>query len=121
LQLKIETRLGLTQRAAQTQVHSRRARERLETMNRLNQDLTRNPDDPRIPWELGQTAHESGWFLLAARCFQASLALDPTFGPARASLAALHSAHPELARAPGRPTLLPPGAGVALPSVSATP
>ena len=77
-------------------------------MNQLNNEIARHPDDPKLLWKMGQTALEGGSFLLASRCFEAALALDPNFEPARASLAALRAAQPDLARAPGRPTLFPP-------------
>jgi Tfp pilus assembly protein PilF len=69
---------------------------------------------------MGQTAWEAGSFLLASRCFEAALALDPNFQQARASLAALRAAQPDLARSPGRSTLFNPEVGI-LSASSVTP
>jgi tetratricopeptide (TPR) repeat protein len=109
LLLTIESRLGLTQRAAATQVRRQRAQDRSKLMSDLNEQIALHPDDPKLPWRLGEAAQEGGSFLLALRCFQAALALDPRFEPARRSLAALQGSHPELAHEPGRATLLPLG------------
>jgi tetratricopeptide (TPR) repeat protein len=102
LLLKIETTLGRTERVAATLRRRKAAEDRLRVMNQLAEDLSRRPDDPEPPWKMGRVAEESGMLLLAGRCFEAALALAPDFRPARESLAALHAAHPELARAPGR-------------------
>jgi tetratricopeptide (TPR) repeat protein len=100
LLLKIETRLGLTERLAATLQRRKKAQDRMRLMNQVADDLSRRPDDPELPWKMGRAAEESGMFLLAGRCFEAALALAPDFRPARESLAALRAAHPELA--PGR-------------------
>ena len=115
---KIQTRLGLTERAARTQAERVKAQDRLALMNQLNKEISRHPEDPKLVWKLGQAAWEGGSFLLASRCFDAALALDPNFQQAHASLEALRAARPELVRAPGRTTLFPPEAGSpAMPSV----
>ncbi len=108
---KIQTRLGLTERAAATQAERVRAQDRIASMVRLNEEISRRPDDPELRWTMGQTAWESGSLLLASRCFAAALALDPDYRKARESLAALQAAHPDLARSPGRPTLFSPEVG----------
>ena len=41
---------------------------------------SRDPNDPEIRWRMGQVAIEAGSLLFAARCFEASLALDPITG-----------------------------------------
>jgi uncharacterized protein HemY len=97
LLLVIENRLGLTERAAATQVNLARARERVQAMNDLMEAIARQPDDPQLPWKLGRLAQESGMTLLASGCFEAALSLDPAFRPARDDLAALRAAHPQLA------------------------
>jgi tetratricopeptide (TPR) repeat protein len=102
LLLRIETQLGLTERLAATLQTRKTVQDRLRLMNQVAEDLSRRPDDPELPWKMGRAAEESGMFLMAGRCFEAALALDPTFRPARASLAALRAAHPELTQAPGR-------------------
>jgi hypothetical protein len=71
-------------------------------MNELAEAIPRTPDDPQLPWKMGQLFVESQMTLLASRCFEAALALDPNYQPARASLAALRADHPELAHATGR-------------------
>jgi tetratricopeptide (TPR) repeat protein len=96
----IETRLGLADRAAATQSRRDQAQKRTRLMADLNAELEAHPDDPDIRWKMGQVACEAGSFLYASRCFEASLALDPNFEPARQGLAALKAAHPELARNP---------------------
>jgi tetratricopeptide (TPR) repeat protein len=112
LLLKIETRLGLKVRAAATHDANERAKERINLMDQLNTQISLNPDDPELPWKMGEAAREGNSFLLASRCFEASLALDPNFQPARDSLAKLRQARPELARPSSR--LAPsPGSGAA--------
>jgi hypothetical protein len=103
----IETRLGLAERAVRTQARRESARERIALVDRLGAEIARHPKDPRIPWRMGRTAQESGSFLPASRCFEAALALDANFQPARDSLPALRAAHAELARVAGRPISFP--------------
>ena len=112
---KIQTKLGLTDRAALTQAERVRAQDRIALMNRLNKEINLHPEDPKLLWTMGQTAREGGKFLLASRCFEAALALDPNFQQARASLAALRADQPDLARMPGRSTLFLPEVGTSSP------
>jgi tetratricopeptide (TPR) repeat protein len=107
----IQMKLGLTERAAATQAERLRAQDRIALMARLKEEISLHPDDPGLLWTMGQTACDGGSLLLASRCFGAALALDPNFPKARESLAALQAAHPDLARAPGRPTLFSPEVG----------
>jgi tetratricopeptide (TPR) repeat protein len=88
---QIETWLGLTERAAATRVKFNKAQELIALMDRLAEQIRYSPEDPALPWKMGQTALEAGSFLLAGRCFEAALALDPKFQPARESLAALRA------------------------------
>jgi tetratricopeptide (TPR) repeat protein len=118
---KIQTKLGLTDRAAVTQAERVQAQDRIALMNRLNDEINLHPDDPKLLCTMGQTAWEGGSFLLASRCFDAALALDPNLQQARASLAALRAEKPELARSPGRSTLFAPEAGVTSASSAARP
>jgi tetratricopeptide (TPR) repeat protein len=118
---KIQAKVGLTDRAAVTQAERVRAQDRIELMGRLNKEINLNPDDPKLLWTMGQTAWEAGSLLLAYRCFGAALALDPNFQQARASLAALRAAQPDLARAPGRSTLFLPDGGILSPSSVTSP
>jgi cytochrome c-type biogenesis protein CcmH/NrfG len=118
---KIQTKLGLTERAAMTQADRVRAQERVELMNRLNKEIVLHPEDPVIVWKMGQTAWDSGSFLLASRCFEAALALDPNFQQARTSLAALRAAEPDATRSPDRATLFLPDVRVSSQSSVPTP
>jgi tetratricopeptide (TPR) repeat protein len=118
---KIQTKVGQTERAAVTQAERVRAQDRLALMYRLNQEINLHPEDPKRLCTMGQTACEGGSFLLASRCFEAALALDPNFQQARASLAALRAAQPDLARSPSRSTLFPPEAGISFPSSVTSP
>jgi hypothetical protein len=113
LLLKIQSRLGLKERAAQTQALRDAALKRVALMDQLGEDLVHHPDDPHVPWKIGRTAEESGSFLLASRCYQAALALGPNFAPARESLAALRAAHPELAARASQAPSLSSAAGLA--------
>ena len=96
----IEARLGLVERAAKTQARRVRVQHRAKLMDQLQADLEAHPEDPKIPWKMGEIAREAGSFRLAGRCFEASLALDPNYEPASRSLAALNSAHADPARNP---------------------
>jgi tetratricopeptide (TPR) repeat protein len=118
---KIQTKLGLTERAACTQAERVRAEDRIARMNQLNKEISLHPEDPKPLWMMGQTAWEGGSVLLASRCFEAALALDPDFHQARASLAALRAARPDLTRSPGRSTLFLPEAGISPPPSATSP
>jgi tetratricopeptide (TPR) repeat protein len=100
-----QTRIGLTERAAVTQARLDRAQRRTRLMVELTEQLNWHPDDPAIRWKMGQVALEAGSIRVAHRCFEASLALDPDYQPARESLAALKAAHPELHRSPSASAL----------------
>jgi tetratricopeptide (TPR) repeat protein len=93
----IELKLGLKDRAAKTQAQSNVAGERARRMGELSRLIDRHPDNPEYPWKLGEAAREGSMFLLASRCYEAALALDPRFLPAQESLAKLRQEHPELA------------------------
>ena len=94
----------MTERAAQTTARRIQVQQRAKLMDRLKAEFEAHPDDPTIPWKMGELAREAGSFRLAGRCFEASLALDPNYEKARASLAVLKAAHPEMARNPIPPT-----------------
>jgi tetratricopeptide (TPR) repeat protein len=105
----VQTRLGLTERAAATQVNLTRARERVQAMNELMEEIARQPDDPQLPWKLGRLARQSGMIELASGCFEAALSLDPAFRPAHQDLAALRAAHPrQVDHASPKRTIKPP-------------
>jgi uncharacterized protein HemY len=106
LLLIIESRSGLAQRVAATRNRLNEVRTRVQAMDELTHQITRRPDDPELPWKLGKLAAESGQTLLASRCFEAALALQPAFQPARRSLMELQASHPELAQSPPRSTRL---------------
>ena len=116
LLLLIHTKMGKRDQVALVQAERSRAQDRVALMNRLNEEINAHPDDPELVWKLGQTAWEGGSFLLASRCFEAALALDPNYHQARASLAALRAAEPDVTRSPGRSTLFLPSAGSLSPS-----
>ena len=117
---KIQSKMGLTERAATTQAERVRAQDRITLMNRLNKEITLHPEDPKLLWTMGETAREAGSFLLASRCYAAALALDPNFHQARESLTALQAAQPDVARSPGRSTLFLPETGSS-PSAASSP
>jgi len=96
----IEHRAGLTERSAATRVKLHQVRERLGMMDTLADEIPRRPDDPELLWKLGKLAWEGGQTQLASSCFEAAVVLDPNFQPARESLAALRTSHPELAQGP---------------------
>jgi tetratricopeptide (TPR) repeat protein len=121
LLFEIETTLGLTERAASTLVKRKQAQDRLRLMNDLAEEITRNPDDPQLPWKMGRAALDSGMTVLARRCFEAALALDTNFQPARESLAALLASEPDRARLPGRTTSFRRAIGMAPPSTVSPP
>ena len=114
LLLKIEIRMGLTESATATLANRGRAQERVKLMNQLTEEISGHPEDPKFLCRLGQVAWESGMFLLASRCFVATLALDPNFQLARESLATLQAAQPELAPSQRRSSPLSAGVGVSL-------
>jgi tetratricopeptide (TPR) repeat protein len=106
-----QTRLGLTERAAATQARYDQVQKRTRQIVELTEDVNSHPDDPEIRWRLGQLALDGGSILAADRCFEAALAVDPDYRPARESLAALRASHPELVRDPGpraRPGVMRP-------------
>jgi tetratricopeptide (TPR) repeat protein len=117
----IEERLGLTQRAAATRLKGNRVQERMRLLGQLAEQIAHSPEDPQFLWRMGQVASELGGHLRASRCFEAALALDPNFQPARDSLMALRASHPELVRST-RPAAGRPGAAVgSLPSSTTSP
>jgi tetratricopeptide (TPR) repeat protein len=91
---QVEARLGLTERAVKTAERHRQAMDRAVKIGRLVDEINLHPDDPSPRFELGRAAAEGGSTLLATRCFQAALTLDPSFQAARAALAALPSLAP---------------------------
>src|SRR5262249_13753514 len=103
-----QTRLGLTERAAATQAPRQEVQRRPQETIDLGMELESRPDDPEIRWKMGRLAAEAGSLLSAYRCFEAALALDPEYRPAREGLTALKAAHPELARGPA-PSVRPRG------------
>jgi tetratricopeptide (TPR) repeat protein len=92
---QVESRLGMTERARITGEKHRKAAERATLMGTLTHQIAEHPDDPEIRWKMGNAALEGGSTLLASQCFQAALALNPTYQPARDSLAALRGSQPE--------------------------
>ncbi len=83
LLLRIDAKVGSTERVAATLRRRKAAQDRLRLMNQLAEELAGRPDDPELPCKMGRAAEESGMFLLAGRCYEASLALAPDYRPAR--------------------------------------
>jgi tetratricopeptide (TPR) repeat protein len=92
---QVEARLGMTERSRITGEKHRKAAERATLMGDLTHQIAARPDDPEIRWKMGNAALEGGSTLLASQCFQAALALDPAYQPARDSLVALRASQPE--------------------------
>jgi tetratricopeptide (TPR) repeat protein len=121
LLLLAETRLGLSDRAEATRKRRLEAQERVQLMGRLAKEMEERPEDPELRWRLGQAAQKGGANLLAGRCFEAALALDPDYRPARDSLDALRKLQPQAAPSArpdqGRrqPLVLQPGASASVP------
>jgi tetratricopeptide (TPR) repeat protein len=89
---QVETRLGLTDRAAATALRHHKATQRLVQMDALTKEIDAHPDDPEPRLKLGLVALEGGQVSLARSCFQAALAVRPDYGPARERLDALDGA-----------------------------
>ena len=94
LLLLVETRLGLSDRAKATQKKRLETQERVQLMGRLSKEMEERPDDPELRCALGKAAAEGGSVVLASRCFEAALALDPTYKAARDSLDAIRKSQP---------------------------
>jgi len=102
----IENHLGMNQRAAATGIRRAEVKQRERLMNELTEKIAQDPENPQLPWRMGVLFLESGQALLARRCFQAALALDPNYQAARESLAALRTSHSETdERADQKPVL----------------
>jgi tetratricopeptide (TPR) repeat protein len=93
--LMVETRMGLTERAAASLRRRSLALEQTQKMERLMREIEELPDDAELRTRLGQAALEAGATLLAGRCFEAALALDPNHQPARERLTALRKNQPQ--------------------------
>jgi tetratricopeptide (TPR) repeat protein len=89
--LVVETHLDLKDRAAGTLDRCKEVQERIDLWDRLAEQVKGNPDDPRPLHQMGETALNGGARLLATRCFEAALALDPSYDPSRQSLNALRA------------------------------
>ena len=87
----VQMRLGLTREASATLERSKRARERIELMDRLTKIIDQRPEDPEPRWRMGQAAMQGNMHVLAFQCFQAALDLDPNYQPARNALEKLRS------------------------------
>jgi tetratricopeptide (TPR) repeat protein len=93
---QIETALGLKQRAAATVARRRQIEQRKAAMEQLVQTIQAHPTDPAPRCRLAQLAAEAGLTALALQSYQAALALDPHYRPARDGLAALPPTPPPL-------------------------
>lgn len=88
---QVQSRLGLSAKASETIARHRRAVERGALMDQYTREIAERPDDAEPRYKLGQLAAEGGSDLLAGRCFEAALALDPKYQPARDALLTLQS------------------------------
>jgi tetratricopeptide (TPR) repeat protein len=91
----IERHLGLDDRAAATLARRLEVLKRGDQISKLTEKIALEPDAPVHPWKIGLLALESGEARLARRCFEAALALDNSYKPARQSLDGLKTSHPE--------------------------
>jgi tetratricopeptide (TPR) repeat protein len=89
---QVESRLGLTDKAAETSIRRKRAGDRLVLMDALTKEMSTRPNDPQPRYQMGAVALEGNQRELAASCFQAALMLDPNHQPSRSALSALKSA-----------------------------
>lgn len=110
----VETRLGLTERAAATLDRRNRVLAQTQTMERLQREIELHPDNAELRAGLGKAALESGATLLASRCFEAALALDPSCESARENLAAIRAQQKGAAPSP-RPTRDPASGPAGIP------
>jgi tetratricopeptide (TPR) repeat protein len=92
LLVQVQTRLGMAEQARESIVKQRQASARTALMDQLTREIADRPDDPEPRWRIGQAAAESRAYLLASRCFEAALALDPNCKPARDGLLAISAA-----------------------------
>jgi hypothetical protein len=70
-------------------------------MTQITREIALRPDDPEPRYRMGRLAAEGGADLLAGRCFEAALALDPGYQPARDGLLALQIAQRTTPPKPG--------------------
>jgi tetratricopeptide (TPR) repeat protein len=88
----IEDGLGESSRAAETRQKRKHVEEALRSINDLAAQISQHPEEPEYHWKMGKIAWEMGGIRLASRCFEEAIALDPSFQPARESLAQLRTA-----------------------------
>src|SRR5262249_10131391 len=89
LLVQVQSRLGMSEKASETIGRHRRAVERGTLMDQITREMPRGPADPEPRFRMGRLAAQGGWALLAGRCYEAALALDPAYKPARDALLAL--------------------------------
>jgi tetratricopeptide (TPR) repeat protein len=89
--MQAETRLGRPERVSAARQRRLDAQTRVQLMGELTRLMELHPDDPELRCRYGRAALEGGATLLAARCFEAALALNPGHQEARASLEALRA------------------------------
>ncbi len=82
----IQVARGLKEQAAQTVARGRDIQRRTGRMEELLLEIQRRPDEPGPRCRLGQLAREAGLESLALQSYQAALALDPNWAPARQGL-----------------------------------
>jgi tetratricopeptide (TPR) repeat protein len=102
LLVQVQSRLGMSEKASETIARHRRAVERGTLMDKITREIALRPDDPEPRYRMGRLAAEGGSDLLAGRCFEAALALDPGYQPARDGLLALRIAQRMAQPKPGQ-------------------
>jgi tetratricopeptide (TPR) repeat protein len=93
----VESSAGLAERARATAARRRDLEKRRTQMEKISNEIEADPGDPNLRFELGKLAAEAGMRHLAVQSFQAALALDPQFQPARDGLNSLQVAPPAAA------------------------
>jgi tetratricopeptide (TPR) repeat protein len=86
LLLQVQTSLGKTAEAAQTNAQAHRTRERIVLMDQLAKTVHQRPNDPEPRYRMGRAALDGKLYVLAYQSFQAALDLDSNFKPAREAL-----------------------------------
>jgi tetratricopeptide (TPR) repeat protein len=86
LLLQVQTSLGKTAEAAQTNAQAHRTRERIVLMDQLAKAIHQRPNDPEPRHRMGRAALDGKMYVLAYQSFQAALDLDSNFKPAREAL-----------------------------------
>ena len=88
---RVESRLGLTNRARESLARAQSIEEHYVLFTLLTNEIARRPDDPEPRWRMGQVAAQGGMLEIASHCFRGALAIDPDCLPAQEGLTALET------------------------------